>query len=212
MNAAEQGAQYPPEPWDLRGHGYVSLWLVPRRVLPELPAGVRPISLFGRAVVATAFVDYLPGGLLPYRELLVTTLVRHGVRPGLSITDIWVDSAASRAGGRELWGIPKELAEFDLAHEPSFRGVARADGDLLAEASGRRRGTGIRLPFPLRGTALQTLHDALARTPLRATGRVHLARANWQVGGPLSWLRPYRPLLTVAAVDFDLRFGPRHLR
>jgi hypothetical protein len=201
--------EYPPEPWDLCGHGYVSLWLVPRRVLPELPAGVRPISLFGRAVVATTFVDYLPGGLLPYHELLVATLVRQGVRPGVSITDIWVDSAASRAGGRELWGIPKEMAEFDVTHEPSFHGSARAGGTLLAEASVRRGRAGFRLPFPLRGATLQTLHGTLARTPLRATGRVHSARASWRVGGPLSWLRPYRPLLTVAAVDFDLRFGPR---
>lgn len=45
--------------------------------------------------------------------------------------------------------------------------------------------------------------------PLRATGRVHSAKASRQVDGPLSWLRPHRPFVTVAAVDFDLRFGPR---
>ncbi|WP_308431733.1 acetoacetate decarboxylase family protein [Amycolatopsis acidiphila] len=65
---------------------------------------MRPVTVLGRAVVATAFVDYLPGGLLPYHELLAAVVVRRGRRLGLTITDIWVDSPASRAGGRELWG------------------------------------------------------------------------------------------------------------
>jgi hypothetical protein len=200
---------YPPEPWDLEGAGYVSLWLVPSRILPALPEGVRPVSLFGKAVVATGFVDYRPGGLMAYHELLVALLVRHGATPGLSITDIWVDSAASRAGGRELWGIPKEMAGFTMSHEPAFHGTARVDGEVVAEARVSPHRAGLRLPFPLRGTTWQTLDAALARTPLRATGRVHLARGDWRVGGPLAWLRPYRPFLTIAAKDFGLRFGPR---
>lgn len=200
-------AEYPPEPWDLKGHGYIALWLVPTRVLPALPAGVTPVSLLGRSLVATAFVDYLPGGLLPYHELLVAPLVRRDVRAGISITDIWVDSAASRAGGRELWGIPKEMAEFDLTHGPSFHGTARVDGVEVASADGSRGRRGVRPPFPVLGSTLQTLAGGLARTPLRAGGRIHLARAKWRVDGPLEWLRPYRPFLTVAATDFTLRFG-----
>lgn len=200
---------YPPEPWNLQGLGYVSLWLVPVRVLPALPEGVRPVSMFGKAVVATGFVDYRPGGLLSYHEFLVAPLVRHGRTPGLSITDIWVDSPASKAGGRELWGIPKELADFEMSHDPAFHGTARVEGKVVAEARVARRRAGLRLPFPLRGTIWQTLDAALARTPLRTTGRVHLARGSWRVDGPLAWLRPYRPFITVAAVDFGLSFGPR---
>jgi hypothetical protein len=200
---------YPPEPWDLRGHGYIALWLVPTRALPALPAGVTPVSLLGRCLVATAFVDYLPGGLLPYHELLVAPLVRQGARVGVSITDIWVDSAASRAGGRELWGIPKEMAEFDLTHGSSFHGSARVGDTVLASADGTRGKGGARPPFPVLGSTFQTLAGALARTPLRAGGRIHLARATWHVAGPLEWLRPYRPFLTVATTDFTLRFGSK---
>lgn len=200
---------YPPEPWDLEGLGYVALWLVPTRVLPALPSGVRPVSVLGKSVVATGFVDYQPGGLLSYHEFLAAPLVHRGVAPGLSITDIWVDSAASKAGGRELWGIPKEMASFEMSHEPVFRGVARVGDSVVAEARVKPGRAGLLLPFPLRGTTWQTLGSALARTPLRATGRVHLARGNWRVGGPLGWLSPYRPFATIAAVDFGLRFGPR---
>ncbi|SFI97928.1 Acetoacetate decarboxylase (ADC) [Amycolatopsis sacchari] len=200
---------YPPEPWDLRGHGYVSLWLVPAGVVPSLPPGVRPVTLFGRAVVATAFVDYLPGGLLPYHELLAAVAVRQGGRFGLTITDIWVDSPASREGGRELWGIPKELAEFAVRHEPSFTGGATADGALLAEARVGGLSPGLKLPFPVRGTVLQALRGAVAQTPVRAAGTVHLGVGTWRVGGALGWLRGRRPFLTVAARDFTMRFGPR---
>jgi hypothetical protein len=126
-----------------------------------------------------------------------------------SPTDIWVDSAVSLAGGRELWGIPKEMADLDLAHEPTFRGTAKVGSTVVASADARRGVRSVRLPFPVVGTALQALDGALARTPLRAGGHIHLARSRWELDGPLAWLRPYRPFLTVAATDFTLRFGPR---
>jgi len=220
---------YPAEPWDLQGHGYVSLWQVPVPALPPLPPEVKPISVLGRALVATAFVDYLPGSLLPYHELLVGVLVRQGRHVGLTITDIWVDSPSSKAGGRELWGIPKELADFKLVHEPTFTGVATAGETLLAEAQVQKQFQdiqlpfrqknaaprrfppkgGVRLPFPVKGTVLQTLNGTLAHTPVRATGRINLARGTWQFGGPLTWLSGRRPLTTITATDFQLRFGPR---
>jgi hypothetical protein len=201
-------ADYPPEPWDLRGTGYVSLWCGPVGTLPALPPGLRPIRLFGRAVVATAFVDYQPGGLLAYHELLVAVLVHRRGRPGISITDIWVDSAASRAGGRQLWGIPKELARFDFTHP--IRLGAEVDGAPLAGAAVRHSRHGLRLPFPVRGTTFQSRIDVpamLLGTPLRATGRLHPARVGWEFAGPLSWLRSWRPLVGVAATEFALRFG-----
>src|SRR4051812_35716784 len=106
--------EYPPEPWELHGHGYASVWAVPESEIVDLPEGIRPVTLFGKALVGTAFVDYLPSGTLSYHELLVVVLVRHGRSVGVTITQIWVDSAASRAGARAMWGIPKELAEFEL--------------------------------------------------------------------------------------------------
>ncbi|HVV13935.1 acetoacetate decarboxylase family protein [Amycolatopsis sp.] len=199
---------YPDEPWDLHGHGYISLWLVPSRELPSLPPEVTPISLLGKAVVATAFVDYLPGSLLPYHELLAAVVVRQGLRPGLTITDIWVDSPSSRAGGRELWGIPKELAEFKLVHEPTFTGTA-SDSSLLAEAGVRPATRGLPLPFPVTGTVLQTLRGELARTPVRASGRIRWAKGIWRTSGALGWLAGHRPFATVKAEEFKLRFGPK---
>ena len=51
---------------------------------------------------------------MSYRELLVAVAGRVGARGAPAhLLAIWVDSPASRDGGRELWGIPKGLATFD---------------------------------------------------------------------------------------------------
>ncbi|WP_367138450.1 acetoacetate decarboxylase family protein [Saccharothrix sp. HUAS TT1] len=193
---------YPPEPWRLHGRACVSVWLVRAEAVPPLP--VRPVTLFGHAVVGTAFVDYRPPGLA-YHELLAAVLVRKGLRFGVTITRIWVDSPASRAGGRELWGVPKESAGFDW--DDRVASARDADGPI-ASVRGRV------LPFgawlPAAASTWQEFGDGLARTPLRATARVSAARAVWDIApnGPLAWL-PHRPLLSVAVRRLRLRFGPR---
>ncbi|MGN9911553.1 acetoacetate decarboxylase family protein [Phytohabitans sp. LJ34] len=191
---------YPPEPWHLRGQMYVSLWMVPRAALPP-PPQARPLTVAGRGFVGTAWVDYGPGGVLEYRELLSAVLVRRAARPLVSIVDIWVDSPASRDGGRELWGIPKELAELDFTETR-----ARAGG--IAEA---HLATGRRLPgrWPTRFSVIQELAGRAKVSPVRARAAVRLAKATWQVApaGPLAYLAGRRPLLTLALRDFDMVFG-----
>jgi hypothetical protein len=202
---------YPPEPWDLRGQLYVSVWPVPRAQLPPLPerlaAEVRPLTLAGRGLVGTAWVDYGPGGVLQYRELLSAVLVRRKRRPLVSIVDIWVDSAASRDGGRELWGIPKELAELEFRTPSGPAPHARAAA--IAEA---RLAAGFRPPgrWPTRFSVIQVLGDRTKTSPVRARAAVRLARAAWQVvpDGPLAYLAGRRPLLTLALRDFRMVFGP----
>lgn len=196
---------YPPEPWHLRGQMYVSVWPVPRAELPPLPdtvaAEARPLTVAGRGLVGTAWVDYGPGGVLQYRELLSAVLVRRGGRPLVSIVDIWVDSPMSRDGGRELWGIPKELAELDVT-PPAARAAGIAEADLAA---------GLRLPgrWPTRFSVIQALGGATRISPVRARAAVRLAKATWRVApdGPLAYLAGRRPLLTLALRDFDMVFG-----
>ncbi|MDQ0381603.1 acetoacetate decarboxylase family protein [Amycolatopsis thermophila] len=196
-------AGYPPEPWHLRGHLHVSAWCVPARELPELPPGIRPLTVVGRALVLAAWVDYRPPGVLSYRELMVTVVVRGG--PVVSIPHIWVDSPESLAGGRALWHIPKELAEFTMSDAPDFEAEARADGDLLARARFRRRRV-LPVPLPL---AFSVLQRGPKRSRVRVTARLGVARSAWSVAasGPLAFLGGRRPLLSLVARDFRMRFG-----
>ncbi|MFI1444460.1 acetoacetate decarboxylase family protein [Streptomyces fructofermentans] len=199
---------YPEEPWQLAGQMYLSLWTPPRGELPPVAEGTRPVTVAGRGLVGAAWVVYENDSVLHYNELLRAVLVRDGARPRVCITDIWVDSAASMAGGRALWGIPKEMAVFDVerAQEASFAAKAQ-DGPLATGRFTERR----RLPgtWPLRYRLTQTLDGRPKTSPVRSRGVVRLARAQWRVpeNSPLGPLTRRSPFVSLALRDFTLRFG-----
>ncbi len=204
-------AEYPPEPWDLTGTGLISLWRVPVDAVPTLPAGARALTLRGQALATTMLVRYDERGAMAYRELLGGLLVRHGRGVALSITDIWVDSEASMAGGRALWGVPKQLAAFD-PDAPGSTATGSAHTTTGPVATGRliaRRGPALRLPVPLRARIVQTRDGQTLASPIRAGGRLRLARAEWSFDatGPLAWLRAGRMVVSVQAEEFAMRFG-----
>ncbi|MEV4640934.1 acetoacetate decarboxylase [Actinoplanes sp. NPDC049548] len=189
---------YPPSPWHLRGQLHLSVFVVPRRALPPLPAGLRPLTVAGRALVGAAWVTYEPGGTLHYRELLAAVLTRP-LRT--TIMDIWVDSPESRDGGRALWAIPKDLAELTVAPpEAGAAGIARA------EISPGRRLPG-RWPTPL--SLAQSDRNIVVRTPVRGTGALRHTDISWHIDrtGPLGYLADRRPLLSLTFADFRLTFG-----
>ena len=208
---------YPAEPWDLRGQMFLSIFAVPRAELAALPAplaaAVRPVMLAGRALVGAAWVRYEPGGVLDYQELLAAVLVHEGARPRVSITEIWVDSVASRDGGRALWGIPKDLAELTLRETGAGKTIAAAytSGDLPEPIGSASLRSGLRLPgrWPTALSVAQDLGGTIKRTSVRGRTGLRLGGATWRVdrNGPLGYLAGRRPLLSVTLADFRLRFG-----
>ncbi|MET8133075.1 acetoacetate decarboxylase family protein [Streptomyces sp. NPDC005251] len=199
---------YPEEPWHLAGQMYLSLWLVPSRELPPVADGTRPVAIAGRGVVGAAWVVYENDSVLHYNELLRAVLVRDGHRPRVCITDIWVDSAASMAGGRELWGIPKEMADFDIDRTAGVRAGAVTRKDALATAAFE---PGRRIPgrWPLTYRVAQTLDGGLKTSSVRSRSTVRTAKARWTAheSGPLRGLGCRPPLLSLALNDFTIRFG-----
>jgi hypothetical protein len=201
---------YPPEPWRLQGQLHLTVWRVDVAALPPLPSELRPIRLGASALAGTAWVDYEPGGLLSYRELLAAVPAHRAGRPVVSITDIWVDSEPSLRGGREMWGIPKDLATFDVERAgPTQRwSAATPDGAPVAHGTVTAR-TALPGHWPAGYSVAQQLAGQLALTPVRSRSALQLARSTWEFapGGSLRWLRAARPLLAVSLRDFDLRFG-----
>jgi hypothetical protein len=189
----------------------VAVFAVPAADVPALPPELARLALLraGRhALVGAAWVEYGPGGVLEYLELLVAVATRDRWRPRVTITDIWVDSVASRDGGRELWGIPKDLGRFTITDNEAAATTSRDTDAALASASLSAR---LRLPgrWPVRFRVTQALHGAAKTTPVRATARLGLGRSRWSVpaGSPLSWLRGRRPLLTAELGEFRMTFG-----
>lgn len=233
----DSGAAYPAPPWVLTGTMTFSLFAVPARAVPELtahlPRGHRAVNLGGNAIVGLAVAQYGSGGDLAYDELLVAVLTRCGLRPRATVTQIWVDSPASQAGGRSLWAIPKALATSTRSRytQPSERTEFRTpDGAPIARLDRRpgRRLAPARLAVPVptaqreaplalapHSTVTLTQHDPVTVTTHNTvTATVRTARVHWQVAvdGPLGWLTGRRPIGTVTLTDADLTFGTRAVR
>jgi acetoacetate decarboxylase len=189
-------------------HG--QLWMSLFRVRQDVD-DLRP-----QGVYAVALVNYESPSPLTYSEVLVARPVDKAV----TITDIWVDSPASVAGGRELWAIPKGLCDF--THE------ARRRGPLASTAwSAELDGT------PILSARFHDVSHAMVRTPFsgrvrqpgltegigagrggqeaRLTGSAKAlpCRSSWQISpdGPLGWLAGHRPLASFRMADFTMSFG-----
>jgi acetoacetate decarboxylase len=107
--------EYPQHPWRLQGHAVSSLHMLDvSRVRAFVPPklSIAPV-LPGKTMGGIYLAAYSVGSVLEYHELIVVcALVRYRRRLGAWISHIYVDNPRSVAGGREIWGLPKQLAEF----------------------------------------------------------------------------------------------------
>lgn len=197
---------YPPAPWNMVGQLWLSLFRI-KDAVDEL----RPAGIYG-----AAFVSYEEGSPLTYSELLVARPVKEDGLKAVSITDIWVDSPASVAGGRGLWAIPKELCDFTL--ESSYRGplsrtelTASAERQPIAHArfSDISR-IAVRTPF--KGDTWQPAIDDHAgpiTAHLTGSAKALPCRGQWEFApdGPLGWLAGRRPLISFRMAGFRMSFA-----
>ena len=106
---------YPQAPWTLQGYAIQTLHLVNiDRVRPLIPLELKILSVWpGKTLASVYLSNYRSGSVLEYSELIIApALVNYQSKIGAWISHIYVDNADSVAGGREIWGLPKEPAEF----------------------------------------------------------------------------------------------------
>lgn len=197
---------YPPAPWHMHGQLWLSLFRVPEDVDELRPKGVYGVAL----------VKYESPSPLTYHEILVARPVQKAV----SISDIWVDSAASVAGGRELWAIPKELCDF--TYDARRRGPltsatwsATLDGVPILSARFHDVSRAmVRTPF--KGSTWQPeLTDGIGAgqgpktATLTGSAKALPARASWDINpdGALGWLSGRRSIASFRMADFLMSFG-----
>jgi hypothetical protein len=175
----DSGDSEPPAPWELRACAYIMVLHLPRaeldasRFTPPALRGARS-GPFAYAM----FVDYAHAPVGPYHELLfIPGIFRDRSGSAFTITKIYVSSAASVAAGRRNWGMPKELAEFEVGY-----GVGGARVDRVRMSVGGRQAAAFTfqhwpLGVPLIGSLiparLRTLRQTLGghRYTLAPTGR-----------------------------------------
>lgn len=178
----------PSPPWTLRGDGLLVLrWLPLREAQRHLPPGVRLIPLLpGRTLSAVLCAHYADGSTLQYNELIFAPgLARARGRLGWWISRIWVDDPLALDGGRQIWGLPKQLARFEW--EPERRAVKVFAPDdpqplltLSCHGMPARRGG---FPVPLRASVLATGTRTGLRFPVRGKVRTRATRG-WLRAAP----------------------------
>ena len=105
---------YPPAPWTLKGYAFQTLQLVDiEQASKFIPSELEVIQLLPGKTLGSIYISSYDGSLLKYNELIVVPgFVRHQGKFGGWISHIYVDNPDSVAGGREIWGLPKEMADF----------------------------------------------------------------------------------------------------
>ncbi|MBX3125221.1 MAG: acetoacetate decarboxylase family protein [Polyangiaceae bacterium] len=145
-------------------HGQSVMWPVLVRASEvQVPAPLQVIARGGFAMGVLAYVRYEPPSPLCYEELcfmpcLVEARAAGRRRRGYFVARMYVDSEASLAGGREIWGLPKSLARF--TRHGSRVEVSADDGSELTLELGRV-GPGLR--SRTRATTLQSVEGCVVR-------------------------------------------------
>ncbi len=205
-----------PPPWQLTGSGTILLFRFPRDFV--IQHGCIPSFLTGRyrgGLGAVMLVDYFTSPVGPYREaLLIPGTFRHAKKNYYSITQIAVSTLASVVNGRQNWGIPKTLANFDVETLPNGTQhfAMHVDNQPALDIATRTRGP--QLPFntrwlPFRPTIIQQRDDGqLLTTAPFGKGRVQLAQLDHITVNPDQFpdFSELRPVGVVRATQFELTF------
>lgn len=139
-----------PAPWRLKGQGYLVVVQLPKKVLDNdgfIDENLR-VSRRGR-LAYVAFVDYQESDVGRYHELLyIGGSLKFGQKRHYSISKIYVSSQASVDNGRRNWGIPKELADFNVQYGNNAKDVIQLNtptGETIAKLNFSH----YLLPFPV---------------------------------------------------------------
>lgn len=190
---------YPPAPWSLMGHGVQTIHTVPTADVRSLvPPELDIVSVLpGKTLGVIAFAHYGPGSVLEYDELIIApAVVKRDGQYGVWVSHIYVSDPDSVMGGREIWGVPKRLADFRWENDGQRRIVtASMEGKELC-----RMTTGRRLPlwtqcvkFPsysqLSGDLLRFIGDTRSKISLtRAAVEVPPTSPFAEIGFSRPWL------------------------
>ncbi|MBD5634858.1 MAG: acetoacetate decarboxylase family protein [Candidatus Eremiobacteraeota bacterium] len=176
--AVEPLPTFPPAPWELGGWGIATLGLVDSRAAAAfVPPGAQLVSILpGKTVGGLFFVSY-DRGSLRYRELnVIAGIIRVGARFAFLLPRLYVDSPASLAGGRDIWGVPKELASFEVAHDIGVTSIhVRQGSRSVCRLRCSVPESGMRLPLPL--PSFGTRDDSFLFFTGKMSSRVSPARA-----------------------------------
>ena len=207
---------YPPSPWLLQGYALQTVQLIDiARVRPLIPSEFDIIPVLPGKTIGGVYLSYYgSGSVLEYSELIVVAgIVRSSGKIGGWVSHIYVDNADSVAGGREIWGLPKELAEFTWdrgSHTASGYEnyvVVRQGEQTLCRLDYNQQNFGLQLPFS--GEVFSTLSASILLFKGELNSRVGIVGSQLQVPpeSPFASLDLEQPWLTIHCDQLRLVTG-----
>ena len=186
-----QGVCTAPAPWQLYGEGFIlNYWLSPKLCQEWQSFGIAP-SLLGK-MIQVMVVQYHHSPVGPYDELLILDhqLSFKGRRSSIPL--IYVSTEDSVVCGRENWGIPKQLAQFEWLrnHDRVYVQVKSPQGEISIQLPIQSAS----IPFPVNTQRLpqallklqQDLNGNLYAFSPQASGQaIRLNSSEWQCEGHL---------------------------
>jgi len=208
---------YPPAPWNLQGYAVQTLQLVDvARVRPLVPSELEIVSVWpGKTLGGIYLSSYGLGSVMEYNELIVVSAIaRYAGKWGPWISHIYVDNPNSVAGGREIWGLPKELAQFSWEGSHSvkaaplgYRVTVRQENRPLCSLNYSQQS--LALPLPFSGNVFSADRSNLLLFKGGLESRIGLIKGELEVAeeSPFASLNLGQPLLTFACEDMRLTVG-----
>jgi acetoacetate decarboxylase len=120
---------HPSAPWQLLGSAVTASYLIDTEIAQQfIPSSLDIVSILPGKTVANIYLSkYDERSTLQYHELIVAPgLVKFEGKFGAWISHIYVDNLDSVAGGKNIWGLPKQMADFSW----NERQIAVSQGDL----------------------------------------------------------------------------------
>ncbi|MDF5717087.1 MAG: acetoacetate decarboxylase family protein [Rhizonema sp. NSF051] len=204
---------YPQAPWKLQGYAILCSHLIDTsRVRSLIPSELKIISVLpGKTVGGICLSYYGTGSVMEYSELIVVpAFVGYQGKIGSWISHIYVDNPDSVAGGREIWGLPKELAQFTW--EKGERVTVRQENRILCSLKYNRQTLAWRQW--LSGSSFSTMNSDLLSFSFELDSRLGFVGSKLEVPpeSPFSGIGLAQPFLTVRCEQMTLKVNaPRVL-
>lgn len=198
---------YPSAPWVLKGYAVYALHLIDIDNARSLvPTELEIVSVWpGKTIGGIYLSAYGSGSVLEYNEAIVVAgLVSYAGKLGSWISHIYVDNPDSVAGGREIWGLPKELGQFSWETGDRMKIiVAQSDRELCRFTYSQPRFT---IPLPFSGDVLSLLNSDFLIFKGDFKSRIGLINGDFEVpaDSPFASLNLEQPFFSVYCDDMRL--------
>lgn len=202
-----------PPPWTLTGNGYIFTFWFKKDWVKKYGhlLGFQENNVLG-GLGTVMLVDYHSSDVGPYRELLIVPgRFKLGGKKQFSISKIYVSTYESVWNGINNWGIPKELADFEINKlaDNTEQIKVSVQGEVFLEAKLTKRKFYFPITtsfFPLR--LAQQREDKLLITNSSAKGKATFVKSQeLQINQTLfPDVSSLKPLTVLAVKEFEMIF------